>query len=149
MNSDESVVGNFLNHDAGLISLSDAGAHLRYMCDAGYGLHMLGYWVREKRVMSLEKAIRLLTSLPANLIGIRNRGIIGPGMQADIMLFDRDKIGLGPLYRVNDLPNGETRMMRDSIGIEGVWVNGVKVFNGKVYEVSESPGQLIRGFSKI
>ena len=146
LNSDESVVGNFLKHDAGLISLSDAGAHLRYMCDAGYGLHLLGHWVREKNVLPLEDAIRRLTSLPADLFSIRDRGRLSPGMFADLLLFDKDKVDIGPLHRVNDLPNGETRMLRDPIGVRGVWVNGQMVFNGKQYIDIPSPGKLLRSW---
>ena len=144
LNSDEDVVADFLIHEASLISLSDAGAHLRYMCDAGYGLHLLGHWVRNKKIMSLEDAIRRLTTLPASLFNIKDRGHLLPGKFADLVLFDKDEINLGPLKRFDDLPNGESRMMREPIGVEGVWVNGQMVFDGKQYKNIPSPGKILR-----
>ena len=84
LNADEAAVEGLLRHDAGLISLSDAGAHLCYLCDAGYGLHLLGHWVRDKGVFDLEDGIRRITSLPARLYGIagsrrdRARQVRGP-----------------------------------------------------------------------
>ena len=79
LNADEAAVEGLLRHDAGLISLSDAGAHLCYLCDAGYGLHLLGHWVRDKGVFDLADGIRRITSLPAQLYGIPDRGEIAPG----------------------------------------------------------------------
>lgn len=147
LNADEAAVERLLRHDAGLVSLSDAGAHLCYMCDAGYGLHLLGHWVREKGVFGLEDGIRRLTSLPARLYGIAERGEIVPGKCADLLLFDPAAVARGPLRRVDDLPGGESRLIRDPCGVHGVWVNGVQVFDGSGYRDVPPPGRVLDRFA--
>ncbi|MCM5572071.1 amidohydrolase family protein [Burkholderiaceae bacterium FT117] len=127
LNSDEEAVGRMLRHPASLVSLSDAGAHLTFFNDAGFGLHLLGHWVRERGVLSLPEAIRKLTSEPAELFGIQGRGRIAPGAWADLMLFDPATVDRGPKQRVFDLPGGGARLTTPAIGVHGVWVNGVKV----------------------
>ncbi|MFP5407343.1 MAG: amidohydrolase family protein, partial [Gammaproteobacteria bacterium] len=84
LNSDEEAVARMLRHPASLVSLSDAGAHLTFFNDAGFGLHLLGHWVRERGVLELPEAVRKLTSEPAELFGIRHRGRIVPGAWADL-----------------------------------------------------------------
>src|SRR6267378_1765346 len=71
LNSDEEAVGRMLQHPASMVSLSDAGAHLTFFNDAGFGLHLLGHWVRELGVLSLEDAARRLTGQPAAVFGIK------------------------------------------------------------------------------
>ena len=88
MNSDEDEVEKLMRQPGSLISLSDGGAHLRYLCDAGYGLHLLGHWVRERGTFDLPDAIRRLTSLPADLYHLPGRGRIALGAHADLLLFD-------------------------------------------------------------
>jgi N-acyl-D-aspartate/D-glutamate deacylase len=130
LNSDEDAVGRMLKHPSSLVSLSDAGAHLTFFNDAGFGLHLLGHWVREKRALKLEEAVRKLTSQPAALYGIRERGALKPGWHADLMLFDPSKVARGPKKRVFDLPGGEPRLTTDPHGVHGVWVNGVAIGEG-------------------
>ena len=127
LNSDEEAVGRMLRHPASLVSLSDAGAHLTFFNDAGFGLHLLGHWVRERGLLELPEAIRKLTSEPADLFGIERRGRIAPGAWADLMLFDPATVNRGPKQRVFDLPGGGARLTTPAIGVHGVWVNGVKV----------------------
>jgi N-acyl-D-amino-acid deacylase len=121
-----------------MVSLSDAGAHLTFFNDAGYGLHLLGHWAREKKVLSLEEAARKLTSHPAQVFGIRERGALKPGYWADLLLFDPAKVGRGAKRRVNDLPGGGPRLTCDPAGVHGVWVSGQRP--------EELPGQLLREF---
>ncbi len=147
LNSDEAAVEPLLRHEAGLISLSDAGAHLCYLCDAAYGLHLLGHWVREKSVFGLEDGIRRITSLPARLYGIADRGELAPGKFADLLLFDPEGVERGPLRRVDDLPGGESRLLRDAQGVHGVWVNGVQVFDGSDYLDVPPPGHVLDRFA--
>ena len=143
LNADEAAVEGLLRHDAGLISLSDAGAHLCYLCDAGYGLHLLGHWVRDKRVFGLEDGIRRVTSLPARLYGIPDRGEIAPGKFADLLLFDPATVGRGAIRRVDDLPGGESRLVRDASGVHGVWVNGTAVYDAGGYRDVAPPGHVL------
>jgi N-acyl-D-amino-acid deacylase len=141
LNSDEEAVGRMLRHPASLVSLSDAGAHLTFFNDAGFGLHLLGHWVRERGVLSLAEAVRRLTRDPANVFGIRGRGELKPGYHADLLLFDPARVNRGPKQRVFDLPGGHPRLTTAPIGVEAVWVNGVRL------DSEARPGQLLREFS--
>ncbi len=127
LNSDAEAVGRILNHPNSVISLSDAGAHLTFFNDAGFGLHLLGHWVRDLKAMSLQEAIRRLTSQPASIFGMLDRGGIKEGMAADLLLFDPATVGRGPKRRVFDLPGGAARLTTDALGVHGVWVNGQQV----------------------
>jgi len=142
--NDDAGVAPLLKHPAGVIALSDAGAHLIYFCDAGYGLHFLAHWVRELGTFTLEEGVRRLTSDPARKYRIPGRGLIAPGYMADMVLFDPAKVGVSPLRRVRDLPGGGTRMLRDPLGVHGVWVNGVQVFDGSRYTMDHGPGAILR-----
>lgn len=142
--NDDAGVAPLLKHPAGVIALSDAGAHLIYFCDAGYGLHFLAHWVRELGTFTLEEGVRRLTSDPARKYRIAGRGLIAPGYKADMVLFDPAKVGVSPLRRVNDLPGGGARMVRDPLGVQGVWVNGVPVFDGANYTEAHGPGEVLR-----
>lgn len=127
LNSDEEAVARLLTHPHSLVSLSDAGAHLTFFNDAGFGLHLLGHWVRERGVMTLAEAVRRLTAQPAAVFGIDDRGRLAPGLAADLLLFDPTTVGRGPKRRVFDLPGGAPRLTTDAVGVHGVWVNGVRV----------------------
>ena len=146
LNADEAAVEELLRHDAGLISLSDAGAHLCYLCDAGYGLHLLGHWVRDKGLFDLADGIRRVTSMPAQLYGIADRGEIAPGMFADLLLFDPATVGRGAIRRVDDLPGGESRLVRDASGVHRVWVNGTRVYDEDGYRDVPPPGHVLDRF---
>jgi len=127
LNSDEEAVGRMLNHPDSIVSLSDAGAHLTFFNDAGFGLHLLGHWVREVGAMTLPEAVRRLTSHPASVLGLAGRGRIAEGCAADLLLFDPATVGRGPKRRVHDLPAGAARLTTDALGVHGVWVNGIQV----------------------
>jgi len=149
LNSDEDAVARILTHPASLVSLSDAGAHLTFFNDAGFGLHLLGHWVRERGVMSLASAVRKLTAEPAALFGLADRGLIRPGAWADLLLFNPATVARGGKIRVNDLPGGGTRLLTPPVGIHGVWVNGKRVVDahGHPIVINQSdhwPGQLLR-----
>ncbi len=155
---DTGFVGRFFNavdegveplvkHKAGVIALSDAGAHLVYLCDAGFGLYFLGHWVRERGAFDLAEGVRRLTSHQAGLYGIPERGHIAPGAWADLLLFDPATVGISKARRVADLPGGGPRTIRDPLGVHGVFVNGVRVFDGKDYaRLDKGPGQVLDRF---
>jgi len=147
--NDDAGVAPLLKHSAGVIALSDAGAHLIYFCDAGYGLHFLAHWVRETETFTLEEGVRRLTSDPARKYRMPKRGLIAPGFHADLLLFEPSRVGVSKLRRVNDLPGGGQRMLRDPEGVRGVWVNGVQVFDGSRYPALDSgPGRVLRRFDR-
>ena len=147
LNSDEEAVGKLLKHPRSNITLSDAGAHLTFFNDAGYGLYMLQKWVREYEIMTIEEAIYNLTGKQADIYRIDQRGRLVPGQYADMMLINPDKIGVSQTYRVNDLPGGSSRLNIDGHGIYGVWINGQRVLEDNSIVNRESlPGKVIRGF---
>jgi len=146
--NDDRGVAPLLRHPAGVITLSDAGAHLVYLCDAGFGLYFLSHWVRDTGTFSLPEAVRRLTSDPARKFRIPDRGSIEPGAWADLLLFDPEKVGISEPYRVTDLPGGGARMLRKATGVAGVWVNGVQVFDGHDYVALEAgPGAVLDRFT--
>jgi N-acyl-D-aspartate/D-glutamate deacylase len=147
MNAVDDGVEPLVKHQAGVIALSDAGAHLVYLCDAGFGLYFLGHWVRERGAFDIVEGVRRLTSHQAGLYGIPDRGKIAIGAQADLLLFDPATVAVSPARRVNDLPGGGTRTIRDPIGVHGVYVNGVRVHDGKDYDRhAKGPGRLLDKF---
>jgi N-acyl-D-aspartate/D-glutamate deacylase len=127
LNSDEEAVGRLLKHPHSIVSLSDAGAHLTFFNDAGFGLHLLGHWTRDRGTLSLPEAVRRLTSHPAAVLGLRGRGLVRAGYAADLLLFDPNRVGRGPKRRLHDLPAGAPRLTTDAVGVHGVWVNGRRV----------------------
>jgi N-acyl-D-aspartate/D-glutamate deacylase len=119
-------MAEILNDPNVLIGLGDGGAHLDMLCDSGYPTFVLGHWVREAKVLTLEEAVRRMTSDPADFYGIRDRGRIAPGLAADLVLFDPATVGSGGRpERLYDLPGGGKRMVMRSKGIEITLVNGV------------------------
>jgi N-acyl-D-aspartate/D-glutamate deacylase len=143
----DSGVAPLLKHPAGVVTLSDAGAHLIYMCDAGFGLHFLQHWVRETGHFTLEEGIRRLTSHPAHAFRIPDRGRLVEGAPADLLLFDPSTVGISKPRAQRDLPGGGSRMVRDPSGVHGVWVNGTMVHDGKNYvKLDRGPGQVLDRF---
>lgn len=148
LNSDEDAVGRMMQDKNAIVSLSDAGAHLTFLCDAGFGLHVLGHWVRDRKLMPVEHAVRKLTSEAAELFGIKQRGSIATGMHADLLLFDPKTVGRGPSKRVFDLPAGASRLTTPATGVHGVWVNGKMVADGGgIRGDAPKAGKVLRDFA--
>jgi N-acyl-D-amino-acid deacylase len=133
-NVTDSGVKELLSDPRTLIALSDAGAHVDLMCDAGYSTHLLGKWVRDHEIMTLEAAVHRLTMHPASVFGIQDRGRLQPGLAADIVVFDPATIGSNDRrVRLNDLPGGGRRFVAPSTGVDYTIVNGTVAFaNGQV-----------------
>ena len=145
--NNDAGVAPLLKHESGVLALSDAGAHLIFMCDAGFGLHFLRHWVRETGTFTLAEGVRRLTSDPAAKYRIPDRGRIAAGAWADLLLFDPAKVGQSALVRRKDLPAGGARMLRHPEGVHGVWVNGIQIHDGRDYLPLESgPGQVLTKF---
>ena len=148
LNSDEKAVARLLADPHALVSLSDAGAHLTFFNDAGYGLHLLGYWTRERGALTLEQAAWRLTGQPAALYGIKDRGALREGHHADLLLFDPRTVARTANRRVFDLPAGASRLTCDAVGVHGVWVNGERIADRHgVRATSRLPGRLLRDFA--
>ena len=146
-NNNEEDVAELLRNPDFVIGLSDAGAHASQLCDACQATYMLGHWVREKGTLSLEQAIRMLTSRPAEIFGIADRGRLAAGAPADIVVFDPATIAAGPLKRVWDFPGGANRLISEASGIDAVIVNGTVLRRGgkdALDPAGKLPGRLLR-----
>ena len=147
MNFDEKEVAELITDPNTIIALSDAGAHASQLCDACYSTYLLGHWVRERKVFTVEQAVHNLTQRPAEMFGITDRGLLAEGRPADIVVFDAKTVGPGPLKRVNDLPAGADRLVSQANGIDAVIVNGelIRRDNKDVFAANDRlPGRLLR-----
>ncbi len=147
MNFDEKEVAELITDPNTIIALSDAGAHASQLCDACYSTHLLGHWVRERKVFTVEEAVHNLTQRPAEMFGITDRGVLAEGRPADVVVFDAKTVGPGPLKRVNDLPAGADRLVSQASGIDAVIVNGelIRRDNKDVFAANDKlPGRLLR-----
>ena len=148
LNTDEDTVAELLSDPATMVGLSDAGAHASQLCDACFSTHLLQRFVRERRTLSLEAAVRLLTSRSAEVFGLHDRGRLAEGLAGDVTVFDPDTVGCGPLERVNDLPAGADRLISRAEGIDAVIVNGTIIREHGEDAVDldgELPGRVLRG----
>ena len=149
LHNDDKEVGKILADPNTHISLSDAGAHLTFFCDAGFGLHLMGHWSRDLGVMGLPQAVHRLTGQPAKLFGIQGRGLLKEGYAADLMLFDPGTVDRGPKRRAHDLPAGAARLTGSAVGLHGVWINGARVADNKGFcaDPKSRPGKVLRSFT--
>ncbi|MGE0824422.1 MAG: amidohydrolase family protein [Candidatus Binatia bacterium] len=132
-----------LTHPHTLVGLSDGGAHADMRCEAGYSTYLLGTIVRERKMLPLEEAIRRLTSVPAQVFGVPARGVVAPGMIADLVVFDPDTIACGKQEPVHDFPGGGLRYIEKSSGIMHTVVNGKVLYSyGESQETL--PGRVLR-----
>jgi Amidohydrolase family len=113
---------------------SDGGAHVAEHCDANYPTYLIGTWSRDKQLLSLEHAVKRLTSEPAELFGLADRGRLMRGMAADFVIFDYQTINSAARqHAVRDLPGGGLRFVTAAHGIEYTIVNGEVLFEGRNY----------------
>jgi len=126
VNYDEEHVSRLLRRPESLVALSDAGAHVSVLCDAGYATHLLGHWVRDRGLFAWEEAVRRLTSMPAAVYGIPERGLLAPGQVADVTCFDPERVGARPPEKVRDFPAGASRWVARAEGIEHVLIGGTE-----------------------
>jgi len=142
-NMDRDAVAEFLRSPYTVVGLSDGGAHVQYHCEVGYSTRLLGYWVREQGAMSLEQAVRRLTFDSASVYGIYDRGMLRPGLAADIVVFDPQTVRPGNQEVVHDFPNNGWRMRSLAEGIEYTVVNGEVLLERGTY-MGATPGRVIR-----
>jgi N-acyl-D-aspartate/D-glutamate deacylase len=133
--------------DVGL-GLHDAGAHLSQIASAAWPGRLLGTFVRDGG-LPLERAVQHATSLSAQQFGILDRGLLISGRPADIVIFDPETVGDGPVHEVDDLPEGAKRLISEPVGIEHVIVNGTVIREHNKDSVDPEgvlPGRLLRDF---
>ncbi len=147
-NDDAEGVAMLLNTEGCTLGLSDAGAHVGQLCDAVLSTDLLGSWVRDKKVLTLENAVHKLTQVQANLFGFTDRGVLRVGAVADIVVFDAATVSPGPVRRVVDFPaNGERLTADQPTGMHHLFVNGVEVQrDGKLLQpaLDVLPGRLVK-----
>jgi N-acyl-D-amino-acid deacylase len=147
-NDDAEGVALLLNTEGCTLGLSDAGAHVGQLCDAVLSTDLLGSWVREKKVLTLENAVHKLTQVQADLFGFTDRGVLRVGALADIVVFDAATVSPGPVRRVVDFPaNGERLTADQPTGMHHLFVNGVEVQrDGKLLQpaLDSLPGRLVK-----
>jgi N-acyl-D-aspartate/D-glutamate deacylase len=143
VNSDEAAMTALLTSPYTVIGQSDGGAHVVFRTDYSYSTYLLSHWVREKEIMSLEDAIRKLTFVPASLFGFSDRGLVRPGMAADLNVFDPATISPLEPGEANDLPGGARRRKQLAQGIEWTVVNG-QVLMEKGEHTGAYPGKVAR-----
>ena len=146
VNSDEAAMTALLTSPYTVIGQSDGGAHVVFRTDYSYSTYLLSHWVREKEIMSLEDAIRKLTFVPASLFGFSDRGLVRPGLAADLMVFDPATVGPLEPGEAHDLPGGARRRKQLAKGIEWTLVNG-QVLIEKGEHTGAFPGKVARNLS--
>jgi N-acyl-D-amino-acid deacylase len=142
-NYDEAGVERLIRDERFLIGLSDGGAHVDVLCDAGYATALLDIWVRQREVLTLEQAVRKLTAVPAALFGIPNRGRLAEGYVADLVLFDPQTVAAKPPEYVRDFPRQGRRLISKAEGIVATFVAGTQVYAQGTH-TGAFPGRVLR-----
>ncbi|MCS6924710.1 MAG: amidohydrolase family protein [Candidatus Binatia bacterium] len=145
LNFEPEGVKNLITDPRFLIGLSDGGAHVDMLCDAGYATYLLGRWVRQEQVLTLEEGVRKLTSVPADFFGIPKRGRIAPGLVADLTLFDPETVDAKDPEYVWDLPGGGKRFVAKAQGIKMTIVSGQILYKDGEYQ-GGLPGKVLRSY---
>ena len=143
MNQDPEGVRPLVTDPRFLIGLSDGGAHVDQLCDAGYATYLLGKWVRERQALTLEEGVRRLTSEVATFFGVPDRGVIAPGRVADLVLLDPETVDDVPPEYVHDLPGGGKRLVARSRGIHATLVGGQVLYRDGAH-TGAWPGAVLR-----
>jgi len=143
-NPDLEAAGEMLRHPLSTIGLGDSGAHTTQTCDASYATFCLAYWVRERRLMPLERMVHKLTAELATMWGIADRGVLQRGAYADLNLIDLDRLDLHLPEVRHDLPTGAAALTQRAKGYVATIVNGqVLMRDGR--HTGAHPGVVLRG----
>src|SRR5262245_31245959 len=143
-NEDQDVALEIMRHPRTVTTFSDSGAHVSQLMDSSLQTHLLYHWVRTRHAFTLEKAVSMLTMMPATLWGFHDRGLIREGMSADLVGFDPDTIMAEMPEVVDDLPAGARRLVQRTRGIHATVVNG-EILLREGRHTGALPGRLLRG----
>ena len=125
---------------------ADGGAHVATICDAGVPTFMLTHWSRDRtmgRKFPIEYMVKKQTFDTANLYGMHDRGLVKPGLRADLNVIDFDRLGFGKPRMIHDLPAGGPRLMQKGVGYVHTMVAGITV-QADGTDTGARPGRLIR-----
>jgi N-acyl-D-aspartate/D-glutamate deacylase len=143
INVDDEAMKEILTHPNAIVGLSDGGAHVQFHGGYGYCTRLLSEWVREKKIMTLEHAVRRLTFDSASALGLYDRGLLRPGLNADVVIFDPDTVRPLPESIVHDFPANGWRVKEPAAGVTATIVNGeVLLENGE--HTGALPGRVAR-----
>ena len=143
-NTNEERLAKLINDPRPMLGLSDAGAHVNLLCDAGYCTYLLGHWVRELQAITLEYAVKRITSEPADFFGLKGRGRLAVGNPADLAIFDPATVGSSRRGTMkDDLPGGGKRLVMPATGVIHTIVNGAMVYEDGRY-TGATPGEVLR-----
>jgi N-acyl-D-amino-acid deacylase len=142
-NYDEAGVERLMRDERFLIGLSDGGAHVDVLCDAGYATALLDICVRQREVLNLEQAVHKLTAVPAALFGIPDRGTLAEGSVADLVLFNPQTVAAKPPEYVQDFPCQGRRLISRAEGIVATFVAGTQVYAQGTH-IGAFPGRMLR-----
>ena len=134
-------------HSGTRMGLADAGAHCRVICDGGTPTFMLTFWTRDRTrgpKLALEHVVHRQTRQTAELYGLGDRGLLAPGMRADVNVINYDRLSFGPPRMVHDLPADAPRLVQKATGYEATFVGGVQIVDGDEF-TGALPGHLVRG----
>ena len=123
-NQDLDALADLLGHEHVIPGLSDAGAHVSQVMDCGVASFILGHWARDRGLYSIGEAVRRLTSASARIIGLSDRGVLAPGMRADVNVIDLEHLGEAYPELVHDFPGGAPRYIQRATGYSATIVNG-------------------------
>ena len=135
--------GRFLRDRRTLVGASDAGAHLDVLGTFNYPTYLLEHGVREQEIITTEEGVHLLTQAPAELYGLRGRGVLTEGAAADMVVFDEATVGTDPLRSSFDLPTGAPRLYAEATGVAHVIVNGEPIIDHGSFTEAR-PGAVLR-----
>lgn len=140
---DPESMGEILRSPYVLVGTSDAGAHVQFGADFGYSTTLLGLWVRERGVLSLEQAVYKLTFHVASVYGLDGRGLLRPGYAADLAIFDPNTINACEPEWAEDYPAQLRRLTQRAVGMHYTVVNGRVIYkDGRLSD--DLPGQILR-----
>ena len=144
INEDQDHVLEMMRHPRSVVTFSDSGAHVSQIMDSSLQTHVLSHWVREKQALSLEQAVRSLSYVPAYHWGLRGRGLLTEGYNADVIVFDPERITPMLPELTYDLPAGARRLKQKADGLMATVVNGEVVLRNNEH-TGALPGKLLRG----
>lgn len=143
LNQTPAEVEHLLGDPNVVLGLADAGAHVGQIMDASQPTWFLAHWVRDRGLYSLEEGIARLTSIPADLFAMPDRGVLAVGRPADLNVIDLDALALPLPTFAHDFPGGAGRWVQGATGYDVTMVNGVVTVEGGDH-TGELPGITLR-----
>lgn len=141
------IISELLKHPHTVTALGDGGAHVGSICDTSANVYLLTKWVKDEHLFDFAQAIHMITREPAEFFSLKDRGLLAPGMKADVNILDFDSLALKTPHIVSDLPGGGNRFLQNADGIEATFVSGQMIYQ-KGEPTGALPGKLLRGMQE-